>query len=53
VTLTITTAGGRVLARSLALPVAALATVTPLPTALTTQGGQPLTDPTGTPLTTL
>jgi hypothetical protein len=53
VTVTITTAGGRTLARSLALPVAALATVVPPLTALTTQGGQPLTDPAGTPLTIL
>jgi hypothetical protein len=53
VTVTIAPAGGRTLARSIALPVAALASVTPPPTALTTQGGQPLTDPAGTPLTTL
>jgi hypothetical protein len=53
VTLTIATAGGRTLARSIALPVAALATVVAAPSALTTQSGQPLTDPTGTPLTIL
>jgi hypothetical protein len=53
VTVTITTAGGRTLARSLALPVAALATVVPPLSGLTTQSGQPLTDPAGTPLTIL
>jgi len=53
VTINITTAGGRTLARSIALPVVALASV-PAPTdALTTPAGQALTDPTGTPLTTL
>jgi hypothetical protein len=53
VTVNITTVGGRALARSIALPVAALAAVTVTAATLTTQSGQPLTDPTGTPLTTL
>lgn len=52
VTVTITTAGGRTLARSITLPVVALATVVVPASALTTPAGQPLTDPTGTPLTT-
>jgi hypothetical protein len=53
VTINITTLGGRTLARSVALPCIALAS-TPAPaSALTTQGGPALTDPTGTPLTTL
>jgi hypothetical protein len=51
VTVTIMTAAGRTLARSIALPVVALAAV-PVPVnALTTSAGQALTDPTGTPLT--
>ncbi|MDE1896276.1 MAG: hypothetical protein KGH91_04285 [Rhodospirillales bacterium] len=51
VTVTVGTAGGRVLARSIALPVVALATVPAPQSALTTTAGQALTDPTGTPLT--
>jgi len=51
VTITITTAGGRTLARSIALPVIALASVPAPSGALTTPSCQPLTDPTGTPLT--
>ncbi len=53
VTINITTSGGRVLARSVALPVAALATVPAPLDALQTQAGQALTDPAGTPLTTI
>ncbi|OYV37434.1 MAG: hypothetical protein B7Z80_12830 [Rhodospirillales bacterium 20-64-7] len=53
VTVVITTAGGRTLARSIALPVVALATVPAPAAALMTPAGQPLTDPTGSPLTTL
>jgi len=53
VTINITTAGGRALARSIALPVVALASVPAPSDALTTPTGQVLTDPTGTPLTTL
>ena len=53
VTLNVSTLGGRTLARSIALPVIALASV-PAPTnALETPTGQALTDPTGTPLTTI
>jgi hypothetical protein len=52
VTINITTIGGRALARSVGLPVLALASVPALASALTTPGGQPLTDPTGTPITT-
>ena len=52
VTVMITTTGGRTLARSISLPVIALATVPAPADALTTPAGQPLTDPTGTPLTT-
>jgi hypothetical protein len=52
VTITISTTGGRTLARSIALPVITLASVPAPETALTTPSGQPLTDPTGTPLTT-
>jgi hypothetical protein len=51
VTITITTTGGRTLARSIALPVVALASVPAPQSALTTPSGQALTDPTGTPLT--
>ncbi|MDE8345611.1 MAG: hypothetical protein POH28_05470 [Acidocella sp.] len=51
VTISITTAGGRMLARSVALPVLALAAV-PVPIdALTTPEGIALTGPTGTILT--
>jgi hypothetical protein len=53
VTVVITTFGGRTLARSIALPVLALASVPAPAAALMTPAGQPLTDPTGTPLTTL
>ncbi len=53
VTVTITTGGGRQLARSIALPVVSLASVPAPAGALTTPAGQPLTDPTGTPLTIL
>jgi hypothetical protein len=53
VTINITTTGGRTLARSIALPVAALASVPAPEDALTTPAGQALTDPTGTPLTTI
>lgn len=53
VTIEITTAGGRVLARSVALPVQALASVPAPVNALTTPAGQALTDPAGSPLTTI
>lgn len=53
VTVSITTTGGRTLARSIALPVVSLASVPAPADALTTPTGQALTDPTGTPLTTL
>lgn len=53
VTVTVGTAGGRALARSITLPVVALATVPAPQSALTTASGQALTDPTGTPLTTI
>lgn len=53
VTVTVTTTGGRTLARSISLPVIALASVPAPQAALTTPAGQPLTDPTGTPLTTI
>jgi hypothetical protein len=52
VTITISTSGGRTLARSVSLPVIALASVPAPASALTTPSGQALTDPTGTPLTT-
>lgn len=52
VTVNITTTGGRTLARSISLPVIALAAVPAPSSALTTPTGQALTDPTGTPLTT-
>jgi hypothetical protein len=52
VTITISTTGGRTLARSIALPVVTLASIPAPESALTTPGGQPLTDPTGAPLTT-
>jgi hypothetical protein len=51
VTVTVTTTGGRTLARSISLPVISLATVPAPAAAITTPAGQPLTDPTGTPLT--
>jgi hypothetical protein len=53
VTINITTSGGRTLARSIALPVVSLASMPAPANALTTPAGQALTDPTGTPLTTL
>jgi len=53
VTVNITTTGGRTLARSIALPVISLASVPAPSDALTTMTGQALTDPTGTPLTTM
>ena len=53
VTVTVGTAGGRTLARSISLPVVALASVPAPQDALTTATGQALTDPTGTPLTTI
>ncbi len=53
VTVSITTAGGRALVRSIALPVMALASIPAAAVALLTSTGQPLTDPTGTPLTTI
>lgn len=53
VTVNVTTGGGRTLARSIALPVVALASVPAPAAALTTPAGQALTDPTGTPLTTI
>ena len=52
ITINITTAGGRVLARSVALPVIALASIPAPASALSTPEGQALTDPTGTPITT-
>jgi hypothetical protein len=52
VTVTVTTTGGRSLARSISLPVIALASVPAPQAALTTPLGQALTDPTGTPITT-
>jgi hypothetical protein len=53
VTITVTTTGGRTLARSISLPVIALAAVPAPAAALTTPTGQVLTDPTGTPITTV
>jgi hypothetical protein len=52
ITVTMTTMGGRTLARSIALPVISLASSPAPASALTTPAGQALTDPTGTPLTT-
>ncbi len=51
VSISVTTVAGRALARSILLPVVALASVPASGSALTTPNGQPLTDPTGTPLT--
>jgi hypothetical protein len=51
VTLAIATASGRTIARSILLPVTALATTAPVTNALTTPLGLALTDPSGTPLT--
>lgn len=53
ITINVSTLGGRTLARSLALPVIALASVPAPLNALQTPSGQALTDPTGTPLTTI
>jgi hypothetical protein len=53
VTVTISTTGGRSLARSISLPVVSLASVPAPASALTTPAGQALTDPTGTPITTI
>jgi len=53
VTINVTTTGGRTLVRSIALPVVALSSM-PVPVnALQTSTGEALTDPTGTPLTTI
>jgi hypothetical protein len=52
VTVSVTTAAGRSLSRSIALPVVALALVTAAPNALTTPAGNSLTGPSGSPLTT-
>jgi hypothetical protein len=51
VTISMTTAAGRALVRSVALPVVTLSSVPAAVNALETPAGQPLTDPTGTPLT--
>ena len=51
VNIVVTTCGGRALARSLLLPVVALAAVQTAPGSLTTLSGLPLTDPAGTPIT--
>lgn len=53
VTISVTTLGGRGLVRSIALPVVALSSVPAPRTALQSATGQALTDPTGTPLTTI
>jgi len=53
VTVIITTTGGRTLARSISLPCVSLASVPAPQNALTTAGGQALTDPTGTTITTI
>jgi len=50
VTVTVTTTGGRTLGRDISLPVVTLASVPAATADLTTPGGQPLTDPTGSPL---
>ncbi|MGC8530461.1 MAG: hypothetical protein ACP5M1_00350 [Acidiphilium sp.] len=52
VTINIATACGRVLARSIALPVVPLASVPAPVNALTTPNGAPITAPSGLPLTT-
>ncbi|HQT66011.1 MAG: hypothetical protein B7Z78_06380 [Rhodospirillales bacterium 20-60-12] len=51
VTVTITTTGGRALARSIALPVVALASVPAPASAITTLDGAPITSPYGAPIT--
>jgi len=53
VTITVSTLGGRTLVRSVALPVIALSSVPAPVNALETPTGQALTDPTGTPITTI
>jgi hypothetical protein len=53
ITIAITTAAGRALTRSVVLPVMPLALMVPPLSALTTPGGEALTDPTGIPLTTI
>lgn len=53
VTIVVTTAGGRALSRSVALPVVPLASIVPPLSALTTPTGEALTEPTGSPLTTI
>jgi hypothetical protein len=53
ITVSITTGAGRALVRSVALPVVALSSIPAPENALETPGGQALTDPTGTPLTTI
>jgi hypothetical protein len=53
VTITVNTLGGRTLVRSIALPVIALSSVPAPVNALETATGQALTDPKGTPLTTI
>jgi hypothetical protein len=52
VTVSVTTAGGRALVRSISLPVLALSTVSSPADALETPSGDALTGPNGTPLTT-
>jgi len=52
VTVTVSTTGGRTLARSISLPVVTLASNPAPAAAITTPAGQPLTGPTGNPLTT-
>lgn len=53
VTISVTTEAGRALVRSVALPVIALSSVPAPANALETPAGQALTDPTGTPITTI
>lgn len=53
VTILVTTAGGRTLVRSIGLPVVALSSAPAPANALQLGTGQALTDPTGTPLTTI
>lgn len=52
VAISVTTACGRSLARSIALPVVPLASVPAPATAITTLGGTPITSPLGQPITT-
>lgn len=51
VTISVTTACGRTLARSVALPVVQLASVPAPASAITTPEGAPITSPSGTPIT--